>query len=320
MGDGDRRPFPLLAAYARRRARACHARQARGRHFSSSGAARGGKEAVERSGRSCRSASSPTPITSGRAPASTGSARSVRSWRAPSSWPRPCSRTGDRRTHAPKPRTAKRSHYDLALEVRMTCGSREERQVRVTAWWPEKLGVIPGSGLMVTRAPEIGPACVRASTTLLNGSEEHRPKRWTSARGNDQAMGPITDRSALGSRVLAVSTGCAVGTARAGRIRRDPRQTLARARPLRMSSPSRATSAQATRSTKHLRTSPSSTPTRTNSTTPSSRPGGSRQKPGHNARTGQHHPSDWPIGSARFPDSTLTRPASRRPWNPECGQ
>ena len=58
MGDGDRRPFPLLAAYARRRARACHARQARGRHFSSSGAARGGKEAVERSGRSCRSASS----------------------------------------------------------------------------------------------------------------------------------------------------------------------------------------------------------------------------------------------------------------------
>ena len=83
----------------------------------------------------------------------------------------------------------------------MTCGSREERQVRVTAWWPEKLGVIPASGLMVTRAPEIGPACVRASTTLLNGSEEHRPTRWTSARGNDQAMGqlPIEARSAHGS-------------------------------------------------------------------------------------------------------------------------
>jgi hypothetical protein len=81
----------------------------------------------------------------------------------------------------------------------MTCGSREER--RVTAWWPEKLGVIPASGLMGTRAPEIGPACVRASTTLLNGSEEHRPARWTSARGNDQAMSQSRTeaRSAHGS-------------------------------------------------------------------------------------------------------------------------
>ena len=56
----------------------------------------------------------------------------ARSSRPPSSWPRPCSRTGDRRTHAPTPRTANRPHYDLALEVRMTRGSREERQERVT--------------------------------------------------------------------------------------------------------------------------------------------------------------------------------------------
>jgi hypothetical protein len=127
----------------------------------------------------------------------------------------------------------------------MTCGSREER--RVTAWWPEKLGVIPASGLTVTRAPEIGPACVRASMTLLNGSEEHRPTRW---HPQGATIKPWANYRSKRARLT--------GPRRINGLRcrhrpswpntpRSAANAHSRARPLRMPSPSRATSAQATR-------------------------------------------------------------------------
>ncbi len=63
------------------------------------------------------SGSSPTPTSSARAPASTGSAHSAHSAhspRSPSSSPHPPSPTGDRPRHTPTPKTATRPHDDLA--------------------------------------------------------------------------------------------------------------------------------------------------------------------------------------------------------------